>query len=87
MQKNTDTDKRNTHIISLCPNRKFITPDKILAAECYKHVCGHVWCVNSDHFNGDSGDSLVNVDGVTSGVTLVPAGLSQFCKDTLNPVQ
>lgn len=58
-----------------------------MAECCDKHVSGHLQCVPFYYFNGDDDDSLVSADGVPIGVTIVPAGLSQFCKDTLNPVQ
>ena len=85
----TDTHiHSHSHIISLCQNRTFITPDKIPAAECCdKHACGHMGRVASDYFSGDDDEILVSAAGVILGVTLVPAGLSQFCTDTLNPVQ
>lgn len=36
---------------------------------------------------GGDDDGLVSANGVLLGFTLVPAGLSQFYKDSLNPVQ
>lgn len=47
----------------------------------------NVFVVISHYFDGNDDARLVGPVVVMLGVTLVPAGLSQFYKDTLNPVQ
>lgn len=75
--------------MSRIANSSLLSP-KLPAAECFdKHV--FFWSflrrIPYDYIKGGCDDVLVGAVGVILGVTLVPAGLSQFCKITLNPVQ
>lgn len=54
-----------------------------------RHLCAvkNMLVTVQDYFNGDDDGGIISPVAVVLGVSLVPAGLSQFCKVSLNPVQ